>query len=276
MAWQSNYWSCSKFADWLRGTPKPSAETSKGWHVWNKDAKEKHPFRYWLAEECLNNIQDFITWPSRKVNDIRYYINNRWITRSNSLTAHPKDIKPGQWQDVGYRILPCLFNELVDFVEIEQAWFHCVWDDETQKKYNYPWWRKWYRKWRSPEAGLAYLDWAASLKLDDEWVSKDHPDYGKPTQQALAAMEIKELYLWWTQVYRNRPDPYDASGWSELCEKRRITHGEDGIFFEDRTDDEKEQSKQTLASLHDLEAVYEQEDEDMLIRLIKIRKSLWT
>ena len=88
-------------------------------------------------------------------------------------------------------------------------------------------------------------------------------------------MEIKELYLWWTQVYRNRPDPYDASGWSELCEKRRITHGEDGIFFEDRTDDEKEQSKQTLASLHDLEAVYEQEDEDMLIRLIKIRKSFF-
>jgi hypothetical protein len=34
---------------------------------------------------------------------------------------------------VGNRFLPCLFNELVDFVEIEQAWHHCVWSDEAKK-----------------------------------------------------------------------------------------------------------------------------------------------
>ena len=141
MAQHANYWTCSKFADWLRGTAKPSAETSKGWYNWTKEAKEKHPFRYWLADDVLGGLQDFVYWPYNKFHSIRYYINNRWVTKSHALTAHPRDIKPGKWQDVGYRFLPCLFNELVDFVEIEQAWHHVMWDEEARKKYKTPWWR---------------------------------------------------------------------------------------------------------------------------------------
>jgi len=96
MAHHSTYWSCTPFADWLRGTKKLSAGTSEEWDEWTTMAQMKHNFRYWLAEEALGHIQDFVTWPARKLNDIRYYINNRWISRSHSLTAHPRDIKPGQ------------------------------------------------------------------------------------------------------------------------------------------------------------------------------------
>ena len=122
MAQHSRYWSCSPFADWLRGTKKLSAGTSEEWDDWTTAAQMKHNFRYWLAEEALGHIQDFVTWPIRTLDDIKYYINNRWVTRTHSLTAHPRDIKPGRWSDVGNRFLPCLFNELVDFVEIESAW----------------------------------------------------------------------------------------------------------------------------------------------------------
>ena len=119
MAQHRNYWSCSALADWLRGTPKPTAETSTGWRDWKKAAKFAHPVRYWMADEALDYIQDFVTWPVRKLYDIKYYINNRWVSKTHQLTAHPRNIKPGHWQDVGSRFLPCLFNELVDFVEIE-------------------------------------------------------------------------------------------------------------------------------------------------------------
>ena len=119
MAQHSNYWSCTPFADWIRGTKKLSAGTSEEWDDWTTAAQMKHNFRYWLAEEGLSYLQDFVTWPVRKLYDIKYYINNRWVTRTHSLTAHPRDIKPGQWQDVGNRFLPCLFNELVDFIEVE-------------------------------------------------------------------------------------------------------------------------------------------------------------
>jgi len=167
MAHHTHYWSCTPFADWLRGTKKLSAGTAEEWDDWTTTAQMKHNFRYWLAEEALGHIQDFVTWPIRKIYDVKYYINNRWVTRTHSLTAHAKDIKPGQWQDVGNRFLPCLFNELVDFVEIETAWSHIAWGEkEDRAKYNPPfyasgWWR--WRTWRCPQAGLDNLKWQSEL-----------------------------------------------------------------------------------------------------------------
>jgi len=154
---RANYWSCSRFADWLRGTPKLSAGTGKEWRQWRRAAKDAHPIRFWIVEEGLDYAQNFINWPADRFHDIRYYINNRWVSHTHRLTAHPRDIKPGSWCDVGNRFLPCLFNELVDFVEIEQSWHHVLWSDEERKKYEVPWWRRGFlrwRTWRCPEAGL--------------------------------------------------------------------------------------------------------------------------
>jgi len=269
-----NYWTCTKFADWLRGSAKPTAETSKGWAQWKRASKEKHPFRYWLAEEGLDHIQDVWMFIPDRINDVRYYINNRWVTRTHCLSASPSDIKRGTWCDVGNRFLPCLFNELVDFVEIELAWNFCVWDDEARKKYSYPWWRRWYRNWRSEEAAMAYCAWAKTLTNAD-FLDEDKKHEAVPTSQALAAAEIEILYKWWKYERPARPDPYDVSGWSAICENRRQKHP-DEFFPEDDTKKEKAESKKALDKLHKLEAQYEKEDEEMMIRLIKIRQSLWT
>ena len=274
-----NYWSCSRFADWLRGTNKPYAETSKGWHDWKERAKQQHPVRYWIAEEGLDYLQTFLRYPLDTVHGIKYYINNRWITRTHALTAHPRDIKPGQWQDVGYRFLPCLFNELQNFVEVELAWWHLVWEGpEKRRKYNMPWWAVgWWRvrTWRCPQAGLDNLTWQASLVHDEDWVGADDPKYGKPTPQAEAAQEILALYRWWTEVYRQRPDPSDASGWTALCDRQRAA-GRDLLNHEEETEQERTESREALDRLHKIEADYEAEDEAMMIRLIKIRRALWT
>jgi hypothetical protein len=273
---RSTYWSCTKFADWIRGTPKGGAKTSEGWNEWNDTAKRYNPVRFWIAEEALDAVQNFIHYPTDRLNDVRYYINNRWVSRSHSLTAHQRDIKPGQWQDVGHRFLPCLFNELVDFVEVETAWHHCAWDDEARKKYAVPWyrsgWLRW-RTWRCPEAGLEHLDWAMTL------TNKDFTKEGEkeePTHQALAAKEIKELYTWWTVTYRNRPDPYEASGWTAACEAHRSANGGKLSFSTPKDPALKKANDKAHKLLQKIEAAYEKEDEAMMIRLIKIRQSLWT
>jgi len=272
-----NYWSCTKFADWIRGTEKLSAATSEEWDQWRTTAQMRHNFRYWLAEEGLDYLQSFVYYIPNKLNDIRYYINNRWVSHSHRLTANSRDIKPGNWCDVGYRFLPCLFNELVDFVEVELAWHHCMWDEEATAKFNPPWWRKgWlrWRTWRCPEAGIAHLNWAASL------TNKDYIELGEkeePTYQAIAAKEILELYQWWCIKYQNRPDPYDASGWTAYCELSRLQNG--GKLNWDGAKDSPELAQaRDLAheELRRLEAEYEAEDEAMMIRLIKVRQSLWT
>ena len=275
---RARYWSCSKFADWLRGKPKLSAGTSDEWHDWEEQAKSAHPVRYWIAEEGLDYVQNFINWPIDKLYDAKYYINNRWITRSHALTAHRNDIRPGNWCDVGNRFLPCLFNELVDFIEIEKAWSHIAWGGKEERaKYNPPFWATgWFRwrTWRCPQAGLDHLAWEMTLTNSD-WCEPDHKDYGKPTLQAENARELLALYTWWKEVYPNRPDPHEASGWTEYCEKTRELN--DGRLFGSKTTPElKKLSNRSHKLLQKIEADYEKEDEQMMIRLIKIRNALWT
>ncbi len=282
MPTRSQYWSCTKFADWLRGTNKPSAETSSGWNRWNTEAKTKHPIRYWIVEEGLDKVQDFIWWPVDKLYSVKYYINNRYISRTHSLTAHSRDIKPGQWCDVGNRFLPCLFNELVDFVEVELAWWHLAWEGkEVRKKYNAPWWRfGWWnvRLWRCPQAGLDNLKWQSELVWKEEECEPGSPNIGKPTYQAEKAKEMLELYKWWTEIYPNRPDPHDVSGWSELCSRERKENGNAfGILdSENRTPELQAEITKSLDLSYEIEDRYRKEDEEMMIRLIKIRESLWT
>jgi hypothetical protein len=275
---RSHYWTCSKFADWLRGTPKLKCGTSEEWDAWYASSAKSHPIRYWIAEEGLDHIQKFVYYIPDKLNDIRYYINNRWVSHSHALTAHPRDIQPGNWSDVGNRFLPCMFNELVDFVEIEQAWHHCIWSDDAKTKFDVPWWRKgWlrWRTWRSAEAGMEYLRWAETL-TNEEFLEEGEKHKAEPTYQAKAAKEIIELYTWWTVTYRNRPDPYEASGWTAACEASRLANGGKLSWSGEKDPVLKKASDKAHKLLQKIEAAYEKEDEEMMIRLIKIRGSLWT
>jgi hypothetical protein len=274
---RNHYWTTGKFADWLRGTPSPTALTHSGWKKWHQEAKAAHPVRYWLADDGLDYLQTVVFYIPDKLYALKYYINNRFVTRTHALTAHPRDIAPGDWCDVGNRFLPCLFNELRDFVEIELAWWHIAWDsNDERKKYNAPFWATgWFRwrTWRCRQAGLDNLAW--QMNLTNDWLDDDHPDRHKPSYQAERAKEILALYKWWTEVYPNRPDPHDAGGWSAYCEQRRNS-GADLLDFEDRTEQELEASRQALDATQAVEDKYTQEDEEMMIRLIRIRQSLWT
>jgi len=120
---------------------------------------------------------------------------------------------------------------------------------------------------------MEYLKWASTL------TNKDFIEEGEkeePTYQATAAKEIIELYTWWTVTYRNRPDAYDASGWTAACEASRIANGGRLSFSSDKDPVLKKASDKAHKLLQKIEAAYEKEDEEMMIRLIKIRQSLWT
>ena len=276
----NHYWTCSKFADWLRGTTKGGAKTSEGWDEWEARAKAAYPIRWWLAEEGLDYLQKVVYYVPDKIYSLKYFINNRFITHTHRLTAHPRDIKPGSWCDVGNRFLPCMFNELVDFVEVELAWWHLAWADENErKKYNAPWWRfGWWnvRLWRCPQAGLDNLDWQRNLRWKADEVGDDSPNLGKPTPQAIKAQEILDLYKWWTETYRNRPEPMEASGWSAYCDALRDENGNRWIGVDAKDPKLKKQGEKAHKLLQKIEAAYEKEDEEMMIRLIKVRHGLWT
>jgi hypothetical protein len=120
------------------------------------------------------------------------------------------------------------------------------------------------------------LEWQRQLRWKEEEVGADHKEFGKLTDQAVKAQEILDLYTWWTTTYRNRPDAYEASGWSAYCEAKRIANSGKLSFSSDKTPELKKMSNKALKLLHKIEADYEKEDEAMMIRLIKVRRGLWT
>lgn len=201
-----NYWSCTKFADWLRGTPNLEHGTSDKWAAWRKSAKRKR-LRYWLAEEGLDYLQNIICAPITFLNAIIRYIRHRFVAKTHTLTSN---LKRGTWHEFDDRILHCLF-----FVETEFWHQHLLCSAEDRKKYHIPWYRKSLKLglWRCPAAGLDYLNWASALKYEEDELPKNDPKFGKPTPQALAAQEILVLYRWWKTERAKRPDADDVSGY---------------------------------------------------------------
>lgn len=250
------HWKHSKLAQWLRGYEKPHALSWNGWDDWEKETQVQYPVRYWFFEEFVPKAQDFLTWPAKKLRDVRYYINNRWITRTHAMTSN---LKRGQWHEFETRLLHCMFDELVNFVEIEQAWMQVVWGDDSQ--YKAPWYRSApfrLRVWRCPEAGIARLNWAASLD-----------EQGQPTRQALDAKETLALYHWWKEHRPARRDVYEVSGWNDITR-------EVDIFDDTLSQEKKDARTKSMEIMDTLEKRYEREDEEMMIRLVKLRRSLWT
>jgi len=117
------------------------------------------------------------------------------------------------------------------------------------------------------------LNWAKDLDNSEFLEEGETPQL---THQALAAREIIELYTWWTTVYRNRPDPYEISGWTAYCEASREANGGKLSWSGDKSPELEKASRLALDELQKIEKAYEDEDEAMMIRLIKIRQSLWT
>lgn len=273
---RSKYWSCSKFADRIRGTKKILAGTSEQWRDWDKNAKSAHPIRFWIAEEGLDYVQDFVMWPIDRVYDFKYWINNRFVSKTHALTSN---LKKGQWHEFEDRILHCLFDELVNFVEIELAASNFRWDEEARKKYKAPFWAVGWFRWRTHrnvEAAMDYLNWASELRYTENEVSADSPHLGKPTPQALAAKDIKVLYNWWKNERPNRPDPYDASGWTAYCTTRDNDGDSLSWLMRARSEEEQANVDHMLNVMHKMEDGYWKEDEKMLIKLIRIRRGLWT
>lgn len=265
------YWSSSKFANWLRGNKMPASATSEGWDNFHNMAKIEHPFRYWLSETFLTNIENTIYWPSDKFNSITNYAINRWITKTNGLIAHKDDIRPGCFQELSDMILPCVFNGLVDHVEVSLAWMTLCGSEDAASKHGIHWTMttfpfRLFNPLRSESAGLSNLAWSSNLIVDESYgIEPGDPSYGKTTAQAESAKEILVLYHWW-KARKNRPDAMESTGWVDFCERRRT----------ERTPEMNDEARVLVQKLNDLETKYEQEDTDMLIRLIKIRTHLWT
>ena len=233
-----NYWSCSQFANLIRGDEKPFALPWDEWQQWRETSAKKHPYRYWLAEKGLDFLQDIVNLPMDIYHTIEVYVRNRFFDKLHYLKT---GLPAGEYYDLDHRILHGIFNELVIFVESEQAHLMKAY---PERKYKFV-------KGRCKQAGLDYLNWAGQLKLNEDYgFNPDDDDYNKPTAQAIDSQKILQLYNWWLDR-DYRVSPYDL-----------FTKEKDGKYYYRKIDE--------------MEHKYDEEDTEKLIELIKIRSCLWT
>ena len=233
------YWNCSELANWIRGSDKPYALEWGEWDEWENEQKKQRPIRYWLSDTFLKRLQDIVCFPIDVYHTVKIYIRNRYIDKIQYLHT---GLKPGEYYDLDHRILHGLFNELVDFVELDLAHLS-KWNKD--KKYKFV-------KGRCQEAQDDYFKWANHLKHQG-WL----------TEQAKASRKIQKLYEWWKYERPNRVDPFSCSEFSydieNILDNKQI-----------------KQKQKDLKRAYYLEKEYDDEDTRMLIELIKVRKHLWT
>lgn len=239
----------------------PGSMTSKGWRLFKQEYKEQAPIRHWFTHDFKYSVLMPVKWKYEKVHDwIRYRTYDRYHIIDTGLTP--------SYYDATTQILHVNFNILKEFVEVEQAWSTYCWSDDrktaTWCEKHMPFYRRVY-PFRRPDLGIKHFEWAATL--DDPAL----PPHDRCDHQAVAAREVLALYRWWM---------IDRPGRKEI---EYVPHSDQGLgimsSLDDDFDRDAEDYKAHVASMEEAtkqEEDWNNEDEEMLIRLMKIRKSLWT
>lgn len=249
---RTDYWSCSPVAErirkWFHVEPKPRATTFDGWDRW-KNANRQN-IGYWIAEELLDNLQDIWMFVPDTYRNVRRYVRNRYIDKTHYLRTR---LEPGEYHEMKTRMICGLFETLVDFVEYEKANMQRWSSDEKIKLPN-------------AEAGINYLKWEIDLENQENG----------PSRQSETAKEVLALYTWWKETRPARPDDWDASGLSAFYDAQDEGDGFGNMFGDDADTNLQIESGILFDNRVKIEEMYDAEDEEMMIRLIKIRDGLWT
>lgn len=249
----------TRLKNWL-DLDKPEALAWEEWEEWHAATKKARPLAYFCSESIPSKI-GFVTHKFVKdpINSTRYWIRVRLFDRYHIIRTK---LPPG-YHDCDERLLFGAFNMLIEYVENELPSVVMKFDPADEKKgKKHPWWSKGWTRFKShtdPKMGLRHLRWEMSLGASSP-------------EQSDKAREIWQLYHWWKFVRPLRLDAYEAAGWSEFYKNSELKD----VFSNKRTKEQRDQEKELLRLVDEIEQAYNDEDEKMLIRLIKIRRHLWT
>lgn len=243
------YTRCSR---WLSYNP-PGALTSEAWDAFNLEFKKNAPIRYWFD----NDFRKVFVYPVTRIYDsLTNWVRCRTIDRYHVLTT---GLPPG-YQDHDNIILHANFNLLKNFVEVDTA-IRTYWSESNTSwcSRHVPLYHTFY-PFRRPDLGIKHLEWASTL--DDPAL----PPYEQSPQQAVYARELLVLYMWWINI---RPTRIIKSI------ERPTFEGYEPFSLSLPNCDETDAYYAALAAEDKQLEAWHDEDDAMLIRMMKIRRGMW-
>ncbi len=234
----------------------PDAASMEEWEVWNNNAK-KSKLKWFFADTIPSWFS--VTFSYRYTN-FTSKLKSKYIRKHNLIRIN--SLKDDEWYNTDTRMMHGMFGLLVDFVELEKAHMQVIFSEEDAPRYM----RK--ANYRNGDLGLKYLDWEISLGKEGGM------------NQSKNAKQIKALYLWWKYERPLRTELMDVKGSMGISTNEFYSDTyDDAISFTAlgrKIDKNPELYKDVNEAYNNAEKKYEKEDEQMLTKLIKIRKSLWT
>jgi hypothetical protein len=235
------------------------------WDDWKHDMKTKYRFRWFLVHFIPDAIVFFQGIYRRTLGEVFYWIRTHTYNRYHIVNLkQPKD-SPGDyeyhwgWLDRSRALIFANFAILCDFVENEDLPAHrWHWDKETDKTTVVK------KTWQEVLAEYEEILATDFNKDDPKWKYDDGSFKDNEYEQHLvdikAQIELYTIYKWWKVDRFDLCKKIDET-LPELNYARRNNHEEYDKRLNEWVEAEKELKKQ---------------EEDILIRLIKIRNHLWT
>lgn len=240
--WLNKKWDKLIKPNWL---VTPEAATMEDWETWRKEYKTKNPIRYWLTEDLPIHV---IVFHRRFISDPIWWVKHRTIHRYNILET---GLVPGYY-DYDTRIEKALFKAVVDHFEKETGWA-------------YPEFKKLPKDKRYDFIVQKREEFIAELKNDE---------YGQ--DQAVREQEQLDIYKWIKTDYSTWKDGWDEVGIPEFRKKMEDLglHDPDKMMLKVPEPYDSEYLALIKAS-HEVDKKHQDEVDAMLIRIIKVRHSLW-
>lgn len=225
---------------------------------WERENKKARPLGYFLYETlpgALGSLwRENVYWPVNNFyHGIRIRLFRKYYLVDTGLSKY-------RYYDKDELMLHANFSLLRAYVEIELAWMEYL-----NRGENYP--KKWFREWRfrEPEMGANYLLYWMNYKNSEE-----DCDYGMVDKEIKYYTELYALYDWWVNIRPKRVDPYDAEIFS-VCGSNIMSDK-----WKQENPELCERHNMTCKDAWEIEEAYDKEDQDMLHRLIDVRRGLWT
>lgn len=211
------------------------------------------------TREISPNVLDFVSKKRQWINTpvigtIIYHWRQLQIILLNRLHRRHNIVKmaalrASDWSDSDTRLFEASFQILIEYVENELAWMQLITEGKTR------WYHRWFRIKDGRELALRYLNWETQL-------GDDSPG------QSEAAIEIRNLYLWYRDIRPARIDPFAAVGDHDT----EMKPTGDGMYTLEMSDEYRAE----LRTAARLEEEYAEEDTAQLVRLMKVRRNMWT
>lgn len=227
--------------DTIRGTKQPSAMRIDEWDQWHRTAKAAHPVRYWIADTGYNFIVKCLNIIPNAYYAISFYIECRFFRKTHALTSN--SLKKGQWHDYSDRALHCLFDEFCNFLEKDA---------------------------RLDFDSIGYLQY----NTEELGYDPHDPAYLEPNTNKDSIKTVIELYEWWGNTRKNRKSSRELAGSQELHDRIDKKYGDFSFLPSMMDKKDRDEMDTMIKRMVEIENQYRQEDDEMLTKLVKVRRMI--